>query len=77
MPNNLLNWLFEHVDNEYSAHKWAKLVGVDIVDPDGWRSPCKWGELLIPPISMNEKIGLVEFMWRLSSSTICSPRSGD
>jgi hypothetical protein len=71
MPNNLLDWLFKHFDKEYDAHKWAQLVGVQIIDPDGWRKNAKIGELPIPPRSMDDEIGLEEFLWRLSPSTIC------
>jgi len=68
--NNLLDWLYEHAEQEYTAHKWAELVGVRIIDPDGWRHSCKMGELPVPARSMDDEIGLQEFLWRLAPSTI-------
>jgi hypothetical protein len=71
MPNNLLDWLFKHFDKEYDAHKWAQLVGVQIIDPDGWRKNAKIGELPIPPPG----VWMTRLGWRNSSGDCLRPQS--
>lgn len=66
----LLAWLIEHALAEKTGAAWCHCVGVKIVDDDGWRHGYI-GELPVPPADFNHTImGLEEFLWRLSSSTI-------
>lgn len=65
----ILDWLLHHFNEKYSGLKWAELVNVEILDPDGWRQG-RMGELPLPERTLYTEIGLEEFLWRLSSSTI-------
>ena len=39
-PYNLYSWLYKHTyQQEKTPAEWADLLGIQIIDPDGWRSP--------------------------------------
>jgi len=57
----LLSWLFRYGMMQLPPENWARLVGVEIIDPDGWRGK---GDDFKKPIY------LVEFIERLSRCTI-------
>ena len=68
--NAILNWLFENVGKQRSAVDWAERLQIQIIDPDGWRDSGHMGNLPLPPTSLEAELGLEEFLWRLSTSTI-------
>ncbi len=58
----ILNFLFENASKTLEPERWAALLGVEIIDWDGWRgkgSP-DW----------REPCGLLEFVKRVSECTI-------
>jgi len=57
-----LEWLFQHATETHKPVVWAEMLELEIMDPDGWRGHMRK--------DMDEKIGLVEFMDRLSVTTI-------
>ena len=58
----MVDWLFNYGLASRSAHEWASLLEVNIVDPDGWR--------LTDGVEMDDEINLLDFIDRLAMSTI-------
>lgn len=58
----ILTFLSLHADKQYEPSRWAALLGIEIIDEDGWR------EKTAP--DFNDPIGLKEFVERVSRCTI-------
>lgn len=58
-----LNFLFEHHGKIYTPAKWAEILGVKIIDPDGWRDKND-------PAPFDAPCDLDFFMKRLKGCTI-------
>jgi len=37
--SDLFTWLCAHSDETHQPAEWAKLMGIVVMDPDGWRKP--------------------------------------
>jgi hypothetical protein len=62
MKNEVLNFLFQHIDKCYTSGEWCKLLNVYIIDPDGWRGR-------LDP-NWSDEICITRFIRCLSRSTI-------
>lgn len=60
--NCVFNWLCLYHNCINKPARWCELLGVKVIDPDGWRG--KNGRPL------EDKIGLPEFMQRIYQCTI-------
>jgi len=49
-------------ENKFNEEKWSKLLGICIMDEDGWRND---------NTSLEKKITLDDYLTRMSYSTIC------
>ena len=58
----LFSWLLEHANAHRRPAEWCELLGVEMIDDDGWRGRNE------QPYDM--PCGLEEFMIRVSESTI-------
>lgn len=70
MKNTLLKFLFDNAVNVKTPIEWCGIIGVQIVDDDGW---C--GRLNLGPKNINEPVGLPEFVNRLSFCTFVTSKS--
>lgn len=59
MKNTTLDWLFAHHAAIHTPQKWATLLGVTIIDADGWDRD-----------NYKTPLGLTEFIERVSRCTI-------
>jgi len=64
----VLNWLNKHLDKRYAPEKWAELLEIRIIDPDGWRGH-RFDDFSQP-------IDLEEFVARVNKSTIAPTNEG-
>ena len=55
----VLNWLLENAGKKLDAERWAALLGIEIIDFDGWRKH-----------DVAEEIDLTTFLHRVAQSTI-------
>lgn len=69
---NTLDWLFQHSGKVLTPQEWCGLLNVTIVDPDGWRGRGPVGRQN-GGRDLETPLGLVEFINRLSESTIITP----
>jgi len=63
--SDTLHWLFQHATESHRPETWASILGIAIMDADGWRGDTEK--------DFEEKVGLPEFMERLEVSTIYAP----
>lgn len=64
----VLNFLSLHIDKRYPPEKWAELLEIRIIDPDGWRGH-RFDDFKQP-------IDLEEFVQRVNKSTIAPVHEG-
>ncbi len=55
-----VDWLLRHINDTRRPLDWANLLGVVVIDPDGWEGREDW----------ERPIALDDFIRRLSESTI-------
>jgi hypothetical protein len=60
--NCVFNWLCLNYNKELEPERWAALLGIKIIDTDGWRGT--------KGRSFEDPIGLTEFMQRVFQCTI-------
>ena len=62
--NDLFSWLCQYVGEYHTAEEWQDIVGITIIDPDGWRTGFS------PSSFQLDKICLNNFIQRAAASTI-------
>lgn len=49
---------------------WCEAYGIELYDPDGWRTPTPHGDMILPPKSVDVAIDEFQFLVRVQASTI-------
>jgi len=72
----ILNWLKLHHDKVYTPEKWAEVLEIKIIDPDGWRGQHGPTRKYWFGRDFKAPIPLEEFLIRLNNSTIAPVHDG-
>lgn len=72
----ILNWLQVNHDKVLAPEKWAELLEIRIIDPDGWRGQAGPTRKYWFKRDFKAHIPLEEFLIRVSNSTIAPTHDG-